>query len=1073
MAKLGHFLATCIIILVFSVPIYTTEEKPIPIPLLNNDFETVDSNGMPANWQINATVGQRDVVRVSSDEKNAHSGEKSLKISHTGWEQSEVFSTPLHFQVGHLYRLSGWVKTESAVTRPMDRYPTPVAACLTMESLPFTNHSPAVGGTSDWTRIETLFIATRTQDRIRLHLGFNGKAMGNTWFDGIGVEKVEDITAYVPMDTVKWFGPAFRYTDKGWIFVHIEGKPYQRGYQYGYLLANEIAAYITKLAYLENNNKPEDGWQKVRFITDAFMLGKYDAEYLTEMRGIADGAAKAGATFNGTALDLLDIVVINSIIDINQMADGARGARHALSGKNFLAAEDELNIPLREHKCSGFLANGPATPNGDIVFGQLFMWNGYTGVHWNVICDVKPDTGHRLVYETFPGGIHSGADFYVNDAGIMIGETTTSQTPLDMNGTPQSNRIRKAAQYASSIDDVVKILFEKNNGMYTNDWLIGDAKTNETAILLLGTKKMKLWRSGTGDFPGGTKGFFWSDNNNKDDEVRKEYVNGPDNAPYDLIFMPWNRDVSFMQFFQKYNGKFDSTVGVNMWASSPINRPHACDGKITTTEMAKQLVFLAHFGKVTLREKFPSNRTRILKDLPNVLPHLSLGYSIISPIFVTEKLVALKKKLDQEANAAKVASAGKPDFAKVKEFYSFDTRMLWFNTVYPASNRENWFISGSAGYWRMLKGLPEDTGKGVEYLTEQFLSMNTQYLYTIAHEEAIAPLEAQRMYDRYGHYRIPRIRGTYLLHQLRLYLGNKIFSEVMNAVHDEFKERPMRNDEFISTAEKIAAKPLKMFIMQWLERKTLPEMTVNATATQTGETWTLNLTVQQKGTPYHFMTSVSVETEKGTHREMVEVNKETNTFVFTLPGKPGKMVFNAGAEIPVSFEDYYTFANYFDDFDHTLFIYGTNQQIEANHTLTLRYRELLADTFTEILPPVLKDSEVNLDALKDHDLIVLGGPADNRIMALLLDKLGVQSGKNVFQWQGKTYGAADDGLILVLPNPYNAQRVVYLLLANSALQLYQMTNELGRVPSWGIFKGSTVIAKGYHPIKAFTIELGQ
>jgi len=68
----------------------------------------------------------------------------------------------------------------------------------------------------------------------------------------------------------------------------------------------------------------------------------------------------------------------------------------------------------------------------------------------------------------------------------MIGETTVLQTPFKADGEPQSSRIRKAAQYASSIDDVVKILSRKNNGLYTNDWLIGDAKTDEIAILLLG-----------------------------------------------------------------------------------------------------------------------------------------------------------------------------------------------------------------------------------------------------------------------------------------------------------------------------------------------------------------------------------------------------------------------------------------------------------------------------------------------------------------------------------------------------------------------------------------------------------
>ena len=94
-----------------------------------------------------------------------------------------------------------------------------------------------------------------------------------------------------------------------------------------------------------------------------------------------------------------------------------------------------------------------ATKDGRPVFGQIFMWAGYTGVHFNVIADVVPAKGHRLVYQTYPGGIHSGTDYYMNAAGILIGETTVAQTPWNIDGTPMSNRIRKAAQYASSIDD--------------------------------------------------------------------------------------------------------------------------------------------------------------------------------------------------------------------------------------------------------------------------------------------------------------------------------------------------------------------------------------------------------------------------------------------------------------------------------------------------------------------------------------------------------------------------------------------------------------------------------------------
>jgi len=1028
------------------------------LPLINSGFETLDAGGFPTHWRIEGK-GITPGIQVKIDSQQAHSGEKSLQMSHSQWGKSVLVSEPLTLKVGELYRLSGWIKTDSAVTWPTDRYPTSVAACLTMESFPFTNHSPSVGATTNWKQIETLFIASRSRDRVLLHLGYNGNAKGDIWFDDVRVHKVESISEYIPLETVKWFGPAFRYDDKGWIFVHIEGKPYQRGYQYGYLLANEIAAYINKLAIQANEDNPAAGWERSRQIIDALMLRRYDEEYLVEMKGIADGAAKAGAQFENQDVDFIDIVTINSIIDLGQVWSALGRTRHALSGRNFLAAEDELNIPIGEHKCSGFLANGPATKDGGLVFGQIFMWYGYTGVHWNVICDVVPDKGHRLVYETFPGGIHSGADFYLNASGIMIGETTVRQTPFDMDGIPQSNRIRKAAQYANSIDDVVRILSYKNNGMYTNDWLMGDTKTND-----------KLWRSSSGEFPGGTKGFYWSNNNTKDDEVRKEYIANAENAPYDLVFNPWNRDITFNEFFREYNGKIDVIAGINLMASSPINRAHACDGKITTREMAKHMVFMAHFGKVTLREKFPGNR--LMPDKPAAIPHLSLGYSIVSPVFVTEKLKALKE--DYKGKAEPKAPLT-PGLAAVENIYSFDSRKLWFNTVFPASDKENWFVSGTAQYWEILKALPSTTEKAVSYLKDQLSELNCRLLYTISREGAIAPLEALRVYDAYNHYRIPLIRGTFLLHQLRLYLGNDLFSKIMNTVHDRFKEKPMTNRQLIDLWEKTAGKPLEPFIMQWLGRKTLPQIAVQSAVekTETEEGWKLNLDIRQTGEPYHFVTTVNVNTGKEEKWEKIEVKNAEESVSFTFKEKPLSVVFNAGNDIPVPQENFYTFSNYFDDFHHAIFVYGTSRQIEANHTLTIRYRDTLADRYTEILPPVKKDSEVSEEELAAHDVFVLGGIADNGLMERIVKKLGLSVGKNFFQWQGKTYSEADDGLFTAFPNPFNPQKTVYLVIANSALQLYQMTKQYNSMPSWAVFKKDEMVEKGYHSVKNFNLTIGQ
>src|SRR5436305_1137878 len=136
----------------------------------------------------------------------------------------------------------------------------------------------------------------------------------------------------------------------------------------------------------------------------------------------------------------------------------------------------------KARRCSAFAATGPATADGKIVFGHITMFGLYPSSFYNVWLDVKPAKGHRVLMQSYPGGIQSGMDYYLNDAGLLVAETTIAQTRFNPDGQALASRIRKVLQYADSIDDAVKILTTSNNGMYTNEWLFADTRTNEIAM---------------------------------------------------------------------------------------------------------------------------------------------------------------------------------------------------------------------------------------------------------------------------------------------------------------------------------------------------------------------------------------------------------------------------------------------------------------------------------------------------------------------------------------------------------------------------------------------------------------
>ena len=393
------------------------------------------------------------------------------------------------------------------------------------------------------------------------------------------------------------------------------------------------------------------------------------------------------------------------------------------------------------------------------------------------------------------------------------------------------------------------------------------------------------------------------------------------------------------------------------------------------------------------------------------------------------------------------------------------------NTVYPESESENWFVSGSAAYWSILKRIPKSKSEVLNYFKDQFAELNTRYLYTVNREGSISPIDAKRIYTGYNNYQIPRIKGTYLLHQLRLLLGNDVFSELMLIVHEKYREKEMSTENFISFANQISGQDLRSFINQWLTQDGLPAPQIKSViTTQSDEKYQLQLEVEQLNKPYNFLCTIELKSGDEKIYKLVEINDQKQSFTFDVYNDKSGIKFNSLYDIPVIHENIYTWANIFDDWKTAKIVYGTKRQIEANHTLALRFSTALADRFTEDLIPIIKDSEISLDHLRNCDLIVMGNVEDNSLMKILCDKLNLRVRKNLFEWNDKTYSRSDEGLFLALPNPYNKEKTIYLFLSNSALELHQMTKVINRMPQWAIFRGDKIIDKGYYESEIVTID---
>jgi hypothetical protein len=398
--------------------------------------------------------------------------------------------------------------------------------------------------------------------------------------------------------------PAYRFEKGGWIYVHLQGTPAEVGFQHGQLLANEIADTVNVIK-LESTHSTQRDWEFFRQASKKMLWPHIDSEYQQELEGIAKGVQS-----KGIKLDVWDIVALNGGIELPE---------YYVPWLN--KTQKAANAPhiLPSGRCSAFIATGSYTKGGKIVIAHN-NWSSYAeGARWTVIFDIQPEHGHRMIVDGLPGVITSQDDFGVNDAGIMITETTITQfVGWDPEGTPEFVRSRRALQYSSSIDEYVKLIKDGNNGGYANDWLIGDRKTGEIAYLELGLKNTPLWRS--------KDGYFVSTNFARDPALIKDETDGFDlknmssspnarrvTAEKQIEQARGHIDVQVAEQFlsdhvDSYTGKVGADQrslcghvdkvkeGVPVFDWGPYYPAGAVTGKVTDSELAGKMELIGHAG---------------------------------------------------------------------------------------------------------------------------------------------------------------------------------------------------------------------------------------------------------------------------------------------------------------------------------------------------------------------------------------------------------------------------------------------------------------------------------------------
>jgi len=395
-----------------------------------------------------------------------------------------------------------------------------------------------------------------------------------------------------------WLARAHRHEKHGWIYLHIEGEPRERGFQHGYLLAPEIreSLRVTKAGW-EYHSAMDWPWlvEKAKKI----LAPKVDAEDLAEIDGMVDGLRMAGVSTSRQ-----ELIAYNGIIELD--------AYWWPKEKEKMEKDSESSA---RQSCSAFIATGSMTSDGGVVLGHNTM-SGYEDAFCNVILDLRPAKGHRILMQTLPGWIHSGTDFFITDAGLVGAETTIGGFKgFDEKGIPEFVRMRRAMQDTSSIDRWCAIMEKGNNGGYANAWLLGDVNTKEIARLELGLKHVKFEKK--------KEGYFVGSNVAEDLKILRFETSGDET---DIRRSPIARRVRWKQLMEQYKGRidlqrakafeadhFDSYLQKDnpgsrslcghveldaraLGSGAPYAPKGTIDAKVVDTKMAKEMSFAARWG---------------------------------------------------------------------------------------------------------------------------------------------------------------------------------------------------------------------------------------------------------------------------------------------------------------------------------------------------------------------------------------------------------------------------------------------------------------------------------------------
>ena len=298
--------------------------------------------------------------------------------------------------------------------------------------------------------------------------------------------------------------------------LHVEGTPYEMGYQHGYLLAEDVGIMTSEdyflnliLDMLLGMDKDEiiakimeliGDCHVIEDLLDCAIIGLKDflinltwsmmqenfqyvpEAFLEEMQGVADGATDAGV-----ATTQKNVLILNMGFDaLLTLGYPIAMIVTLIPGLATLVAKIIENL----HACNGFVVYGDATVDGRVLLGRDFMFSSYGFHETALLIEQVPDDGYSFVSVSYAGFV--GATAAMNSKGLGIG---CDMVPA-LDCTPGESGMgvlltcRNVVQYAGELSEAVDMINTSKRGV---SWLyvLGDGVGEEIGGAVMETSAHK------------------------------------------------------------------------------------------------------------------------------------------------------------------------------------------------------------------------------------------------------------------------------------------------------------------------------------------------------------------------------------------------------------------------------------------------------------------------------------------------------------------------------------------------------------------------------------------------------